>query len=187
MRVSVSKNFKIWRWIGFLFFRIKKSSADRLRISLPTDRVASRERFATSYRQPHENREGRTFHPVSIGRRESRPSSWRRWGAFSPICRIRQGRLVSPLLSSCSPCGPRPDERLARYAVTTPRVPLALCSTDPKQHVNRRPGQQPSGCLNSPELRGPERFPRRVKVKTEKRQQCSARRRRIGDGNVTGL
>src|SRR5262249_49453946 len=84
MRVSVSKNFKIWRWIGFLFFRIKKSSADRLRISLPTDRVASRERFATSYRQPHENREGRTFHPVSIGRRESRPSSWRRWGAFRP-------------------------------------------------------------------------------------------------------
>jgi len=26
MRVSVSENFKIWRWIGFLFFRIKKSS-----------------------------------------------------------------------------------------------------------------------------------------------------------------
>src|SRR5262245_25547053 len=26
MRVSVSTNFKIWRWIGFLFFRIKKSS-----------------------------------------------------------------------------------------------------------------------------------------------------------------
>jgi hypothetical protein len=23
MRVSVSENFKIWRWIGFLFFRIK--------------------------------------------------------------------------------------------------------------------------------------------------------------------
>ena len=39
--------------------------------NLSTDPVASRERFATSRRQPHENREGRTFHPVSIGRRES--------------------------------------------------------------------------------------------------------------------
>src|SRR5262249_42607954 len=26
MRVSVSENFKIWRWIGFPFFRFKKSS-----------------------------------------------------------------------------------------------------------------------------------------------------------------
>src|SRR5215471_5363764 len=87
--------------------------------NLPTDPVASRERFATSRRQPHGNREGLTFLSVSIGRRESRPSSSRGWGAFSPMCRIRQGRLVSPLLSSCSPCGPRPDERLARCAVAT--------------------------------------------------------------------
>src|SRR5262249_37840594 len=86
--------------------------------SLSTDPEANRERLATC-RQPAENREGPTFLSVSIGRRESRPSSSRRWGAFSPICRIRQGRLVSPLLSSCSPCGPRPDERLARCAVTT--------------------------------------------------------------------
>ena len=63
--------------------------AHRLRISLPTDPEASRERFATSRRQPHENREGRTFHPVSIGRRESYPSCWLCWGAFSLICRIR--------------------------------------------------------------------------------------------------
>jgi hypothetical protein len=31
----------------------------------------------------------RLYLSVSIGRRESRPSSSRRWGAFSPICRIR--------------------------------------------------------------------------------------------------
>jgi hypothetical protein len=42
--------------------------------NLPADPEASRERFATSRRQPHENREGPTFHPVSIGRTESRPS-----------------------------------------------------------------------------------------------------------------
>ena len=44
--------------------------------NLPTDPEANRERFATSRRQPHEIREGRTFHPVSIGRTESRPSCW---------------------------------------------------------------------------------------------------------------
>jgi hypothetical protein len=85
-----------------------------LRISLPSDPVASRERFATSRGQPHGNREGPTFLSVSIRRRESRRSSLRRWGAFSPICRIRQGRLISPLLSSCSASGPLPDERLAK-------------------------------------------------------------------------
>ena len=36
MRVSVSENFKIWRWIGFLFFRIKKSSGGE--VSLCQDR-----------------------------------------------------------------------------------------------------------------------------------------------------
>ena len=45
--------------------------AHRLRISLPTDPVDSRERFATSRRQPHGNREGPTFLSVSVGRRES--------------------------------------------------------------------------------------------------------------------
>src|SRR5262249_1049349 len=34
MRVSISENFKIWRWIGFLFFRIKKSSGGEGRCSL---------------------------------------------------------------------------------------------------------------------------------------------------------
>jgi len=53
-------------------------------LNLPTDPVASRERFATSRRQPHGNREDPTFLSVSIGRRESRPSSLRRWGAFRP-------------------------------------------------------------------------------------------------------
>src|SRR5262249_41869314 len=70
--------------------------AHRLRISLPTDPVASRERFATSRRQPHENREGRTFHPVNIGRRESRPSSSRRWVLFRPsvvFAKNRSSRL----------------------------------------------------------------------------------------------
>src|SRR6516165_9947384 len=87
--------------------------------NLPTDPEANRERFATSRRQPHGNREGPTFLSVSIGRRESRPSSSRRWGAFSSICRIRQGRLASRLLSSCSLWRPLPDVRLAAYAVAT--------------------------------------------------------------------
>ena len=56
--------------------------------NLPTDPEASRERFATC-RQPDGNREGPIFLSVSTGRRESRPSSWRRWGVFSPICRDR--------------------------------------------------------------------------------------------------
>jgi hypothetical protein len=43
--------------------------------NLPTDPEASRERFATCR---HGNREGPIFLSVSIGRRESRPSSWRR-------------------------------------------------------------------------------------------------------------
>src|SRR5215471_15617867 len=33
MRVSVSENFKVRRWIGFLFFRIKKSSGGEGRCS----------------------------------------------------------------------------------------------------------------------------------------------------------
>src|SRR5215471_1761123 len=33
MRVSVSENLRIWRWIGFLFFRIKKSSGGEGRCS----------------------------------------------------------------------------------------------------------------------------------------------------------
>jgi len=56
--------------------------------NLATDLEASRERFATCC-HCHENREGPTFLPVRIGRRESRPSCWRLWGVFSPICRIR--------------------------------------------------------------------------------------------------
>jgi hypothetical protein len=60
-----------------------------LKFSRPTDPEASRERFAICCRQSHGNREGPTFLPVSIGRRESRPSSWRRWDVFLPICRIR--------------------------------------------------------------------------------------------------
>ena len=56
--------------------------------TLPIDPEASRERFATC-RQPHGNREGPTFLSVGIGRKESRPSSWRRWGVFLTICRIR--------------------------------------------------------------------------------------------------
>jgi hypothetical protein len=47
----------------------------------PTDPEASRERFATCH--PHGSREGPTFLSVGIGRKESRPSSWRRWGVFS--------------------------------------------------------------------------------------------------------
>src|SRR5215831_19120126 len=44
--------------------------------TLSTNPEASRERFATC-RQPDGNREGPTFLSVSIGRRESRPSSSR--------------------------------------------------------------------------------------------------------------
>jgi hypothetical protein len=47
---------------------------------------------------------------------------------------------VSPLLSSCSPCGPLPDERLAPYSVTArgandPEPPLPIHPIIASDHV----------------------------------------------------
>jgi hypothetical protein len=79
MHVSVSENFQIWRWIGFLFFRIKKSSGgegvsmsgfERLdRLSLP--RRARRHAIA------QDNRNGRLCNPAafaSLSRNISAPT-----------------------------------------------------------------------------------------------------------------
>src|SRR5689334_1302182 len=51
-------------------------------VNLSPNLEASRERFATCRCRSHGNREVLSFRFVSIGRTESRPSLWRRWGAF---------------------------------------------------------------------------------------------------------
>ena len=51
-------------------------------VNLSPNLEASRELFATCRCRSHGNREVLSFHFVSIGRTESRPSLWRRWGAF---------------------------------------------------------------------------------------------------------
>src|SRR5262249_60229752 len=58
------------------------------RANLSSDLESSRERLATCCR-PHGNRDSPTVLPLSIGRRERRPSGWLGWGVFSPCCRIR--------------------------------------------------------------------------------------------------
>jgi hypothetical protein len=116
-------------------------------VNLSPNLEASRERFATCRCRSHGNREGLSFHFVTIGRTESRPSWWRRWGVFSPICRIRRGSLVSRLLSSCLPCKPLPAgtflqarQRRPRYARLTslPRAPKHT-----KHHAIHRSGAGP--------------------------------------------
>ena len=62
---------------------------------------ASRERFAICCRR-RGIREGPAFLSLSIRRTRTRPSSWRRLGDLSPICRIREGPPVLRLLSSSS-------------------------------------------------------------------------------------
>jgi hypothetical protein len=95
--------------------------------NLPTDPAASCERFAT-YRQPHGNREGPTFLSVSIERRESRPSSWRRWGAFSPsvvFAKDRSSRGVNILSSAVV------AKRLRRLHDLLPNAVLIAVLVDP--------------------------------------------------------
>src|SRR5215471_6067453 len=60
---------------------------------------ATGERFATCCRR-HGNRESLVFLSLSIRRTRTRPSSWRRLGDVSPICRIREGPPALRLLVS---------------------------------------------------------------------------------------
>ena len=83
-RFSLSSAAARWRSRGATTNRAELSVA----ANLATDLEASRERLATCC-QPRGNREGPTCLSVSIGRRESRPSCWLRWGAFSPSRHIR--------------------------------------------------------------------------------------------------
>jgi hypothetical protein len=76
------------------------------------------ERFAICCRW-HGNREGPAFLSLSIRRTRTRPSSWRRLGDLSPICRIREGLLALRLLFSSS-LAPR------RIAVNFAKLPDLL-------------------------------------------------------------
>src|SRR5215469_5769737 len=60
------------------------------------------ERFAICCRR-HGNREGPVFLSLSIRRKRTRPSSWRRRGDVSPICHIREGSPALRLLVSSWP------------------------------------------------------------------------------------
>ena len=77
-----------------------------LEANLATDLEASREQFATCC-QPHGNREGPTFLPVSIGRRESRPSCWQCWSFFSPAVVFAKDRSSRLFFLQCH-SGPPP-------------------------------------------------------------------------------
>src|SRR5215471_19916337 len=53
MRVSVFKNFKIWRWIGFLFFRIKISRSVRCSALAPVFQIRLGNRAINQQTDPH--------------------------------------------------------------------------------------------------------------------------------------
>ena len=75
-----------------------RSSGVNLSIDLRDE--ATGERLAICCRR--ENREGLAFLSLSIRRTRTRPSSWRRLGDLSPMCRIREGPPALHLLvSSC--------------------------------------------------------------------------------------
>ena len=71
--------------------------AHRLRISLPTDPEASRERFATSRRQPHENREGADFSSCKYRKKRKPPIMLALLGCFFAHLSysLRTARLAS--------------------------------------------------------------------------------------------
>jgi len=96
-----------------------------------TDLEASRERFATCC-HCHENREGPTFLPVRIGRRESRPSCWRLWGVFSPFvvfAKDRSSRLFF-LHARHLPKGSSSPEKTARTKLFA-RIDSLRTSSEP--------------------------------------------------------
>src|SRR5215831_10116425 len=99
-RFSLSSAAARWRSRGATTNRVELSVA----ANLATDLEASRERLATCC-QPHGNREGPTCLSVGIGRRESRPSSWRRRGVFSPTVVFAKDRL-SDLVFDIRPLHP---------------------------------------------------------------------------------
>jgi len=75
--------------------------AGGVNLSIDLHDEATGERLAICC-QLHGNSEGLAFLSLSIRRTRTRPSSWRRLGDLSPICRIREGPPALHLLVSSS-------------------------------------------------------------------------------------
>jgi hypothetical protein len=78
-----------------------QNCAGDVNLSIDLRDEARGERFAICCRR-HGNREGLAVLSLSVRRKRTRPSSWRRLDDLSPICRIREGPLALHLLFSSS-------------------------------------------------------------------------------------